>query len=167
MVFQLGNQYAKGHKLSQAQKEVIRQRMLGNTQGFKKNKSSWNKGTKGLMNTWNKGKKTPQNTGQNHWKWKGGVKNRDIHSLYNPKYVEWRNSVFSRDKWKCRIADENCRGQLEAHHILAWRDYPELRYAMKNGITLCHHHHPRKRVDELRLSPFFQEIIDPVVPHLT
>lgn len=71
---------------------------------------------------------------------------------------EWSNSVKNRDKI-CRIADVNCDGRLEAHHILGWTKYPELRYDIKNGITLCHAHHPRKKSDETKLSPYFQKLV--------
>lgn len=69
------------------------------------------------------------------------------------------NTGKNRDNWTCRIADNNCDGKMVAHHILPWRDFPELRYEVNNGITLCHFHHPRKRNDEMRLSPYFQELI--------
>lgn len=75
------------------------------------------------------------------------------------KYKDWMLTVKKRDNWKCKIADENCSGRLEAHHILSWRDYPELRYKPNNGITLCHAHHPRKRAEEKRLSPYFMELV--------
>jgi len=64
-------------------------------------------------------------------------------------------AVKGRDGWKCKIANADCDGKIEAHHILSWRDYPELRYQPNNGITLCHAHHPRKRVDEAKLLPYF------------
>ena len=72
---------------------------------------------------------------------------------------KWSKSVKNRDKWVCRIADVNCDGRLEAHHILSWKDFPELKYEVNNGITLCHAHHPRKRVDEAKLSPYFQQLV--------
>jgi hypothetical protein len=68
-------------------------------------------------------------------------------------------SIKKRDNWKCKINNQDCKGNLEAHHILSWRDYQELRYDINNGITLCHAHHPRKRIDEAKLSPFFQRIV--------
>ena len=97
--------------------------------------------------------------GTKHHNWKGGIKFREKHSLFNPEYVEWRSTVFKRDSWKCKIADENCNGQLEAHHILPWRDFVELRYQINNGITLCHYHHPRKSEEVVKLSPYFQELV--------
>jgi len=79
--------------------------------------------------------------------------------MYDTQYKYWMLQVKKRDGWKCRIADDECCGRLEAHHILGWASYPKLRYKLNNGITLCHFHHPRKREDEKRLSPFFQELI--------
>lgn len=64
-----------------------------------------------------------------------------------------------RDNWKCRIADANCKGRLEAHHILDWKNHPELRYVINNGITLCRAHHPHGREREAELSPFFHRLV--------
>jgi len=74
-------------------------------------------------------------------------------------YKAWRKSVQLRDKFKCRIADNNCGGKIEVHHILSYRDFPELHYEINNGITLCHAHHPRQRAEEKRLIPTFQELV--------
>lgn len=75
------------------------------------------------------------------------------------KYREWMFSVKKRDGWKCRILNSDCKGRIEAHHILSWRDYPLLRHEINNGITLCHAHHPHKRAEEKRLSPYFQDLV--------
>lgn len=74
-------------------------------------------------------------------------------------YCEWRKQVWLRDNFTCKIANPDCKGKIEAHHILGWTEYPELRYQVNNGITLCHAHHPRKRAEEKRLSPYFQELV--------
>lgn len=84
---------------------------------------------------------------------------RDKHSLCDLAYTDWRKFVFTRDGFKCKISNRDCAGQLEAHHILPWRDFVELRYEINNGITLCHAHHPRKRAEEKRLSPYFQGLV--------
>lgn len=52
------------------------------------------------------------------------------------------------------------KGRLEAHHILRWVDFPKLRYEVNNGITLCHYHHPRKRVDEKSSINTFRKLIE-------
>jgi hypothetical protein len=72
---------------------------------------------------------------------------------------DWSKEVKKRDGWICRIADINCDGKLESHHILPWSKFPELRYQINNGITLCHAHHPRKQNDVQKLSPYFQRLV--------
>jgi hypothetical protein len=74
-------------------------------------------------------------------------------------YKEWRSLVWKRDGYKCMIANQDCSGRIEAHHILSWSEYPELHYEVNNGITLCHAHHPRRRAEEKRLSTYFMEIV--------
>lgn len=98
--------------------------------------------------------------GENHPFW---IKDRSLLAKKQERndyaYCEWRRLVWSRDSFKCRIANESCKGRIEAHHILGWTDFPELRYQVNNGITLCHAHHPRKRAEEKRLIPIFQELV--------
>lgn len=48
----------------------------------------------------------------------------------------WRTKVFERDNYTCRIC--GMRGVfLHPHHHKSWKDYPEFRYSVENGITLC------------------------------
>lgn len=67
--------------------------------------------------------------------------------------------VKNRDSWKCKLLNEDCSGRLEAHHIVPWSESLELRYEVNNGITLCHYHHPKKRIEEQRLAHAFTEIV--------
>lgn len=101
---------------------------------------------------------------ENHWHWKedrtqlktviGSEEKRS--SIYK----NWRREVCNRDNWNCKINNSDCNGRLEVHHILGFTEHPELRYIINNGITLCHFHHPRKRVEEKRLIPFFQSMVE-------
>jgi hypothetical protein len=48
----------------------------------------------------------------------------------------WRNSVYRRDKFTC----QNCNkigGKLNAHHIKPWAKFPDDRFNISNGVTLC------------------------------
>jgi len=74
-------------------------------------------------------------------------------------YSNWRKEVWKRDNFTCRIKNNDCKGRIEAHHILGYAEYPELRYQINNGITVCHFHHPRKVVDEKKLIPTFRELV--------
>lgn len=113
---------------------------------------------------YNKGKKLPNMSGSNHWRW---IEDRTKLQKYNDSnkdrrsgsYNYWRKQVWLRDNFKCKIANPDCNGRLEAHHILGFTLYPELRYDINNGITLCHFHHPRKKEDEKKLSPYFQQLV--------
>ena len=107
------------------------------------------------------GKKRPDMSGENHPLW---IKDRTLvkttdREHNDPRYKQWKKEVHTRDRSRCRIANEDCSGRLEAHHILPWSQSPELRYEMNNGITLCRYHHPRKREEERRLAPAFQEMV--------
>lgn len=75
-------------------------------------------------------------------------------------YQNWVRKVKKRDGWKCKMKNEGCSGYCIVHHILPWRDYPEERYNINNGITLCQAHHPIKKVDEQKLIPFFQSLVE-------
>ena len=75
------------------------------------------------------------------------------------KYRYWMLEVKKRDNWKCKLLSDECKGRLESHHIFNWKDYPELRYVINNGITLCAFHHPRGREEEKRMIPIFQELL--------
>lgn len=112
---------------------------------------------------WNKGKKCPQFSGINNYRWiidrSKLSKGREIEYRNNPAHHNWSLNVKNRDGWKCQISNSDCSGRMEAHHILSWKNYPELRYQLNNGITLCHFHHPRKRSEEKRLSPYFQSLV--------
>jgi len=101
-------------------------------------------------------------TGEKNHNWNGGVNMRDKHSLFNPEYREWRMKIFTRDNFKCKIENKDCVEKIQAHHILNWKDYPELRYDTNNGITLCLYHHPRGREKEKLMSPYFKKLISQI-----
>lgn len=98
--------------------------------------------------------------GENHPRWiKDRTKLKKSNRKGDTAFREWRMNVYRRDNFKCKIFNQDCVGRIEAHHILRWADHPELRYEINNGITLCHFHHPRKRQDEINLSPYFKDLI--------
>ena|ERR1700728_2670561 len=92
--------------------------------------------------------------------WKGGLPARKRQDARNDSaYQSWTIEVKKRDRWRCGLQKDKCEGIKVAHHILPWRDYPEERYNINNGITLCQYHHPRKRMDEQRLIPELQALV--------
>lgn len=52
------------------------------------------------------------------------------------EYRLWREAVFRRDDFTCQSCSIR-GGALEADHIKPWNAYPDLRYDVTNGRTLC------------------------------
>ena len=68
--------------------------------------------------------------------WKGGITPLRKKMYFSKEYKLWRNAVFERDDWTCRIC--LMRGKtLNVDHVKSWAEYPKLRYKLENGRTLC------------------------------
>jgi len=85
---------------------------------------------------WNKGIKLPQMSGENHFAWKGGTYDKDRKlDMGRANYRAWRKAVLERDNSTCVWCGET--DNLNIDHIKSYAKYPELRYAIDNGRTLC------------------------------
>ena len=74
--------------------------------------------------------------GDKSYQWKGGT---TLHRKRNWKGIEvrlWREKVFQRDNFICQGCDRE-KIYLEVHHIESWRNYPDKRFDVDNGITFC------------------------------
>lgn len=67
--------------------------------------------------------------------WKGGYVDPTARERRGGKALKWRNAVKERDGYKCRECGATDR--LHAHHVKSWNDYPDLRFDVDNGLTLC------------------------------
>lgn len=75
------------------------------------------------------------------------------------QYYEWQGAVLKRDNYTCQHCgiSENelpktisiVDSYLHCHHIKSWVEYPEFRYEINNGMTLCSTCH---RKEESRLA---------------
>lgn len=72
--------------------------------------------------------------------WKGG-KNNMNNGRGDKKYAKWRSEVLARDNWVCQTCGLFKSGDMETHHIKSWAKFPELRYEVSNGVTLCRECH--------------------------
>jgi len=79
--------------------------------------------------------------------WKGGIdkaKHAERYALMKTvEYKLWRDAVFQRDNYTCQMCADR-QIYLEADHIKPWALYPELRFAIDNGRTLCKSCHKLK-----------------------
>ena len=75
----------------------------------------------------------------------------------DPLYKQWREKVYSRDKYTCQWPGCNKKTGLNAHHIKTWAEYPALRFLVDNGITLCKLHHKQiKGMEDIYESVFYK-----------
>ena len=73
---------------------------------------------------------------EKHPHWKGGVTPINEQIRKSHEYKLWRISVFERDHYTC-IWCGQIGGNLHADHIKPFAFFPELRFAIDNGRTLC------------------------------
>ena len=68
--------------------------------------------------------------------WQGGITPINAKVRNSKEYAVWRLSVFERDKFTCQGCGAK-GGDLHAHHILAFSQFPAHRFDINNGLTLC------------------------------
>lgn len=116
---------------------------------FKKGAASLNKGKKYPYKSrpkaigrkaWNKGMPAPWITGEKAPWWKGGITPENEKIRHSLEMVLWRKACFERDNWTCQKYGVRTGG-LIVHHINNFAEFPELRTAIDNGITLSEKAH--------------------------
>ena len=85
------------------------------------------------------GHKPPIMTGKKHWNWKGGVTPDNLLIRHSGEYKIWRTEIFKRDRWTCVECGYRSKSSkdIQADHIKPFSLYPELRFDLDNGRTLC------------------------------
>ena len=74
-------------------------------------------------------------SGENHTNWTGGFTEAN-YQLRKAGNRPWRNSVLQRDHYAC-VECFTKYSPLEVDHIYPWALFPELRYDLSNGRTMC------------------------------
>ena len=76
----------------------------------------------------------------------------------SPEYREWRIAVLKRDGFKCVWCDETMN--LEVDHVYPFAYFPELRFDIQNGRTLCQRHHRETITYGSGSKQFYDKIIN-------
>lgn len=74
--------------------------------------------------------------GKNHYNWKGGISTVEDQIRKSKDYKEWRLAVYRKDYFMCQECGYSGK-QINAHHIYSFSKYPEYRFDIGNGHTLC------------------------------
>ncbi len=124
----------KGIKLSDKAKENIRKAKIGKLNPMYGKKQSLEQiearvsKIRGIHHWWLTGELNPN--------WKGGITLHGQGLRRTVEFSKWRKAVFQRDNWTCL----NCGlrdGRIHPHHIKEFAYYPESRFDVDNGVTLC------------------------------
>lgn len=117
----------------------------------------WNKGVKTGHTPWNKGKphlpgelngfygkkhteeSRAKMRGSRNGNWRNGASRTNDLIRKSVEYLDWKAQVFVRDNRTCVLCGSTKR--IEADHIKPFSTYPELRFDISNGRTLCHECH--------------------------
>ena len=91
------------------------------------------------------GKPNLANRGENNGQWRGGITPELMKIRGSLEYASWRRKVFQRDNFICIWCgikggwSKELKKQiiLNADHIKPFAIYPELRFELSNGRTLC------------------------------
>ncbi len=76
------------------------------------------------------------NRKENHWNWQNGLSNENHLIRNSVKYKGWAKAVKERDNYTCVICNKK-GGELHSDHIQPFSLYPDLRFEISNGRTLC------------------------------
>lgn len=107
--------------------------------------------------------------GEKNGMWKGGTTDKNQIIRTTLKYKKWRKDVFERDNYTCQLCGARSgNGKavcLEAHHLKRFSEFPEKRFDVDNGITLCKKcHAPTKGLRPKRAERFKDRENVDVVP---
>lgn len=119
-----------------------------NNGSFKEGNIPWNKGilmSKESIKKMRDGLRTWCEERGYYPNWKGGISRVYKNGYYSTAYKKWREKIFEKDNYTCQKCGAQSaigeRTYLTPHHIKLFAKYPDLRYEVTNGITLCENCH--------------------------
>lgn len=91
-------------------------------------------------------------SGKNNHFWKGGISSINKRIRRSKKFRDWREDVFKRDNYTCQIcgfsSGQGKHIDLHLHHIKFFSEFPQFRFDVNNGITLCKNCHQKLHLNK-------------------
>lgn len=143
MAFKKGNKISIGNKWNIGRTPWNKGKKvgLGSSTSFKKGFTPWNKGMKGFL------------SGEQHYRWKGGISSLRDKIRHCHESSEWRRQVFMRDYYICQQCFNPNRGYyivnaehikpfatiLDENNVKTLEDAQRCKelWDINNGMTLC------------------------------
>lgn len=76
--------------------------------------------------------------------WKNGITPLTTKIRNSERHKIWANKIYRKDRWICQECGIKCQKKnIIAHHIKSFSEYPELRFDVDNGTTLCRECHAK------------------------
>lgn len=133
-----------GHPVSEEVRKILRKVNLGRKLS-QEHKEKISKGISGDRNPMKRLELRKQFSermkGKNGPGWKGGISKPNELARKSMEYRAWRKSVFERDNYTCQEcgirSGNGKKAVLQADHIKPWAYFPQDRYDIDNGRTLC------------------------------
>lgn len=73
---------------------------------------------------------------------------------------ETYNKVFERDKGKCRLANNQCEGKIELHHVRYRSERKDLINEPNNCVFLCTFHHQLVHSNKKKYQPILLKMLE-------
>lgn len=134
------------YKKSEEYKKSVSLRMKGNKNALGAKRSDETKRKVGLASKGRnvgskrtleqRAKMSEAHKGEKNHMWEGGITDINKKIRRSLEYRLWRESVFERDKFTC-VWCGTTEAPFNADHIKPFALFPELRFAIDNGRTLC------------------------------
>jgi 5-methylcytosine-specific restriction endonuclease McrA len=168
----------KRKSMSPEHKRKISEALKGRTpkfipdnKGKKRTEENKKKISESLKKLYKLGKKPPVPPieclvrGEKHPWWKGGITTEIEKARKSIEYKVWRKAVKERDNYTCIWCGSKDR--LIADHIKPFAKFPELRFDINNGRTLCHDCHKKTDTYGKNLQHYGNEIESAIEMPLT
>jgi len=102
---------------------------------------TWQRGQPKRMTAKGRKRFLETHSGEHNANWKGGITPHNKRLRSSEEYRKWRDGIFRRDNWTCQECGARCGNganvRLAAHHVKPFATFPDLRFRVDNGTTLC------------------------------